>query len=289
MPRSSVRALSFNVRYDTESDGRDTWPHRRDAVVRLLRYHRPDVVCLQEPLSHQFEAIRDELDRYEWFGVERVNGAELRSADNRNPPRSGDGADDGEFVPVGYDATRFDCVDREAFWLSETPEVPGSVGWDADYPRVVSRVTLRERETDDRLHAASVHLDHGGREARAEGASVLRRRLGELDGPIVVCGDFNCEPDSEPYRRLVADDGRDGPPLRDAATLAGESHHGPEKTFHGFTGDPTERIDYVFVRDCDVSLTATLTDRRDGKRGEGDGHGDYPSDHFPVVADVTPR
>lgn len=265
---SSVRALSFNVRYDTESDGRDAWPTRRDAVVALLRYHRPDVVCLQELLSHQFEAVRDELDRYEWFGVGRV-----------------DGGDEGEFVPVGYDATRFERADAEAFWLSDTPEVPGSLGWDADYPRVVTRVTLRERETDAELHVASVHLDHGGATARAEGASVLRRRLGELDGPVVVCGDFNCEPDSTPYRRLVGENDRGAPPLRDAKTLAEDGHYGPEKTFHGFTGDPTERIDYVFVRDCDVSLTATLTDRRDGRRGDDD-CGYYPSDHFPVVADV---
>ncbi|MFC6824655.1 endonuclease/exonuclease/phosphatase family protein [Halopelagius fulvigenes] len=277
MLRSPVRVLSFNVRYDTDSDGRDAWPNRRDAVVRLLRYHRPDVVCLQEPLPHQFRAVRDATDRYEWFGVGRA------------------GDEEGEFVPVGYDAERFEREDEGAFWLSATPDEPGSVGWDADYPRVVTRVTLRERETGSRLHAASVHLDHGGARARAEGASLLRRRLGELDGPLVVAGDFNCEPDSAPYRRLVGDDGggegggtdgdSDASPLRDARTLAEAGHHGPERTFHGFTGDATERIDYVFVRDCDVSLTATLTDRRDGG---ADGER-YPSDHFPVAADVRPR
>ncbi|RDI72734.1 endonuclease/exonuclease/phosphatase family protein [Halopelagius longus] len=273
MLHSSVRVMSFNVRYDTDSDGRDAWPNRRDAVVRLLRYHRPDVICLQEPLPHQFASVREAIDRYEWFGVGRAGGGE------------------GEFVPVGYDADRFEREDAAAFWLSETPDEPGSVGWDADYPRVVTRVTLRNRETGDRLHAASVHLDHGGARARAEGASLLRRRLGELDGPLVVAGDFNCEPDSTPYRRVVGDDGggsdgdgTDAPPLRDARTLADEGHHGPERTFHGFTGDPTERIDYVFVRDCDVSLTATLTDRR-----SDDGDERYPSDHFPVAADVVPR
>jgi endonuclease/exonuclease/phosphatase family metal-dependent hydrolase len=306
MSRPPVRVLSFNVRYDTDGDGRDAWSNRREAVVGLLRYHRPDVVCLQEPLPHQFEAIRAGLDGHGWFGPDRVSGTAVSSA-AVDGSREVEAA--GEFVPVGYDRERFERVDAGAFWLSETPDVPGSVGWDADYPRVVSRVTLRERATGDRVHVASVHLDHGGETARAEGASLLRRRLGELDGPLVVAGDFNCGPDSTPYRRMVADRGADAgadtdraddgaPTLLDAREAATRGHHGPEETFHGFTGEPTERIDHVFVRDCDVSQTATLADRRAEGTVEGGENeieareracGRYPSDHFPIVADVRPR
>jgi endonuclease/exonuclease/phosphatase family metal-dependent hydrolase len=263
-PHPPVRVLGFNLRYDTTADGSDAWEHRRDDVVRFLRYHRPDVCCLQEALAHQFDYLRDRLDRYDWVGVGRE-----------------DGDRGGEHVPVGYDAERFDRVETDAFWLSESPEAAGSVGWDAEFPRVVTRVSLRDVGADaaDPLHLASVHLDHRGERAQAESASLLRRRLGRLDGPVVVAGDCNCTPGSEPYRRLTAEDG-DGAPFRDAKRVSGGGHHGPDGTFHGFTGDPGERIDYVFVRGCDVDLHATLTDRI----SEG-----YPSDHFAVAADVVPR
>lgn len=260
MTSAPVRVLSFNVRYDTEDDGDDAWPHRRDAAIRLVRYHDPDVVCLQEPLGHQLDAFRDELDGYEWVAVPRTGEEDLPDVTD-------------EHVPVGYDASRFSLSDSETFWLSETPAEPGSVGWDADLPRILTRATL-EDESGGTLHAASVHLDNKGATSRLEGAKLARDRLGELDGPLVLAGDCNDTPDSDMYEAFTE-------AFDDAAETAEHGHHGPEKTMHRFTGDPDERIDYVFVRDCDVRLSATLTDRRDEDA--------YPSDHFPVAADVVPR
>jgi endonuclease/exonuclease/phosphatase family metal-dependent hydrolase len=259
MTAEPVRVLSFNVRYDTDDDGPDAWPHRRDDAVRLVRYHRPDVVCLQEPLGHQLDAFRDELDGYEWVAETRTGGDNPAVTD--------------EHVPVGYDADRFSLADSETFWLSETPETPGSVGWDADLPRILTRATL-EDDDGETLHVGSVHLDNKGPRARLEGARVARDRLAALDGPVVLAGDCNATPDSDPYEALTET-------FADAMDVAEDGHHGPTKTMHRFTGDPTDRIDYVFVRDCDVRLSATLTDRTNG--------GSYPSDHFPVAADVVPR
>ncbi|MGH8189964.1 MAG: hypothetical protein ACREP2_00775, partial [Rhodanobacteraceae bacterium] len=52
---------------------------------------------------------------------------------------------------------------------------------------------------------------------------------------------------------------------------------GPDKTFHAFTGTPTERIDWILVRGFHVEDVRTVT-IHDGSL--------YPSDHFPVVADL---
>ncbi|QIB74951.1 endonuclease/exonuclease/phosphatase family protein [Halogeometricum borinquense] len=269
MTAPPVRVLSFNVRYDTDDDGPDAWPHRRDDAVRLVRYHRPDVVCLQEPLKHQLDAFRDGLDEYEWVAVPGTGGNADGATDSKE---TDDAASTGESVPVGYDASRFSLEDSETFWLSETPEEPGSVGWDANLPRILTRATL-QGESGETFHVASVHLDNGGVQARLEGAKLARDRLAQLDGPVILAGDCNATPDSDPYEAVTE-------AFADARHVAKHGHHGPEKTMHHFTGDPTERIDYVFVRDCDVRLSATLTDRtREG----------YPSDHFPVVADVLLR
>jgi endonuclease/exonuclease/phosphatase family metal-dependent hydrolase len=255
--------MTFNARVHVPEDGKDTWPERAEGVVRLVRYHAPDVVCFQELAPHQYDFVRERLDDYDWVGVGRR-----------------DGAGNGEHVPVGVDPDRFRVTDHETFWLSETPEDPGSVGWDAAYARIVTRVSLVDTDaaSADTLHVANTHFDHEGERARAESARVARERLASLDGPTVFLGDFNCEPDSDPYRRLVADE--ESPGFTDARTLAREGCHGPDRTFHEFTGDPTIQIDHVFVRDCGVVRHATLADRIDDDR--------YPSDHFPLVADLLP-
>lgn len=266
-----IRVMTFNARVHVPEDGKDTWPERADGVVRLARYHAPDVLCFQELAPHQYDFVREALDDYDWVGAGRR-----------------DGAGTGEHVPVGVDPERLRVTDHETFWLSETPDDPGSVGWDAAYPRIVTRVSLaRAGSADadapevgspavDGLHVANTHFDHEGATARTESARVVRERLAALDGPTVLLGDFNCEPDSEPYRRLVAD--AEG--FTDARHLATEGCLGPEHTFHEFTGDPTSQIDHVFVRDCGVVRHATLADRIDDD--------DYPSDHFPLVADIQP-
>jgi endonuclease/exonuclease/phosphatase family metal-dependent hydrolase len=257
-----IRVMSFNARVHVPEDGKDTWPDRAEGVVRLVRYHAPDVVCFQELAPHQYDFVREELDGYDWIGAGRR-----------------DGTGNGEHVPVGVDPDRLRVTDHETFWCSETPDDPGSVGWDATYPRIVTRVSLTDTDTatTDTLHVANTHFDHEGAQARAESARIVRDRLAGLDGPTVLLGDFNCEPDSEPYRRLVGDE-PDSPGFDDARHLSREGCLGPEHTFHEFTGDPTIQIDHVFVRDCAVVRHATLADRIDDDR--------YPSDHFPLVADL---
>lgn len=250
-----LRAMSFNLRVDAVEDGADAWPERVEKVESVIRFHAPALVGGQEALTHQYEALCDRLPGYEWYGI----------------GRQADGS--GERVPIGYRADRFECLERDTFWLSERPDEAGSVGWDASLPRTAAWVRLRERASDGRLLCCNVHFDHRGPRARAESARLLTERLPEIaDGdPLVLLGDFNCAPDSDPYDRLTEQ-------FRDAKAVAERPHHGPTGTFHDFAGEPLERIDYVFVDGVGVHQHATLTDHWDDGR--------YPSDHFPVVADL---
>ncbi|MFB6173782.1 MAG: endonuclease/exonuclease/phosphatase family protein [Halobacteriales archaeon] len=253
-----LRAMSFNVRVDTdEDDPSDEWPEREATVASVVRLHAPDLVGLQEALAGQFAALRERLPDYEWIGVGRR-----------------DGASDGEHVPIGH-ADRFERLDSGTFWLSEAPGEAGSVGWDASLPRIATWARLRDGETGTTVLFCNTHFDHRGEVAREESARLLAERLPSVaDGaPIVLTGDFNCEPGSTPYETLTEQ-------FTDAKAAADHPHHGPTGTFHGFGGDPDGRIDYVFV-DGGVSVRqhATLTDRWDGG---------YPSDHFPVLAECEP-
>jgi len=257
----TLRVASYNVRVAVD-DGLDAWEQRVDDVASTIRFHDPDLIGLQEPRGHQLEDLRERLPTYEWLGVGRRGGEE------------------GEFSPVGYRPRRFDLEDSKTFWLSETPGEVGSVGWDAELPRIATWGRFRDRETDKHLIHANTHFDHVGGRAREESASLLADHLPTVTSDheaIVLTGDFNCEPNSAPYERLVDNDNID---LRDARKHAEHGHHGPEHTVTGFEDPQTgRRIDYVFVTpDVNIAQYATCVDLRSTGR--------VPSDHLPVVADL---
>ena len=60
-----------------------------------------------------------------------------------------DGAKAGEMNPVFYKKDKFDLVRTITFWLSDTPEVPGSKGWGASLPRIVTWMELVKKDTHD--------------------------------------------------------------------------------------------------------------------------------------------
>ncbi|QLH76382.1 endonuclease/exonuclease/phosphatase family protein [Halosimplex rubrum] len=274
MNGEAVRVLTYNVRRDTARDGEFDWAGRRDAVAGTIRFHRPDVVGLQEPLAHQYADLRETVPGFEWVG------------DSREAEEG-----DGEFCPVGYRGDRFDRLDSGTFWLSPTPDDPGSVGWDAAYPRIATWVRLRDRAAGGTVLYCNTHLDHEGARARVEGARVLRERASEIredDEPVVVGGDFNCVAGDEPYRAL-ADDSGDAPEAKrggqgglrlvDAREASPYPAHGPDTTRTDFESLlPDRGIDHVFVAGAAVEGYGVAAD------AVGDGW--FPSDHLPVVVDL---
>lgn len=255
---ASLRAMSFNIRYNNPDDGEHAWPHRKDRVAQLIRFHRADVVGVQEALIGQIRDLEQRLDGYAWVGVGRADGEE-----------------GGEFSPIFYRTDRLKLLDHNTFWLSETPQQMGSVGWDAALPRVVTWARFRDRSTGATFVHFNTHFDHRGEKARRESARLLVEQVPSIagDAPVLVTGDFNATPETDVYRRLTAE--------LDDARMRAESPYGPGATFSGFevTGELDRRIDYIFVRgDVAVQRFGTLTDQWRGK---------YPSDHLPVIAEVV--
>ncbi|WP_258560366.1 endonuclease/exonuclease/phosphatase family protein [Halorhabdus salina] len=261
-----LRAMSYNVRYDTAEDGKHAWEHRRDRVASTIRFHAPDVIGLQEPLDHQLADIAERVPELEWVGVGRS-----------------DGANGGEFSPIGYRTDRLACEATETFWLSETPEQPGSVGWDASYPRIVTWARLRDRRTDTRFIQANTHFSHDSPKARRESAWLLLDRLPQIaDGnPIVLTGDFNVVAGDSAHE-ILAEGTESISPLSNAMDRSSEPHHGPKTSRTDFeTLLPDRKIDHVFVSDgIAVGQHGVCTDFDDG--------GAFPSDHLPVLVDVDP-
>lgn len=261
---ASVRAMTYNVRYPSPPGGPHAWERRRGPVTTTIRFHRPDVVGLQEAFHSQVADIRSALPAFEWLEAGRAGDEEY-----------------GDHPALGFRRERFTLEDEGSFWLSETPETP-SRGWDAALTRLVRYARLGDAATDGTLYHFNTHFDHRGATARAESATLLRRRIGDIaaDEPVVVTGDLNCRPGSGPYRRLTEASAAESPRLCDAATAAKMSNHGPTTSMTTFSNlVPEKKIDYVLA---DPETTAIqhgiCSDTYDGGR--------YPSDHLPVLADL---
>lgn len=266
---AAVRVMSFNIRYGTAPDGDNAWPHRREAVFGVIRDLKPDLLGTQETLAFQRDELLDACPTLAAFAAGRDDGREA-----------------GEMAAVFYDRHRFELLASGHLWLSATPQVPGSRGWDAALPRIATWVKLRDRKVpqDAPLLFLNTHFDHVGERARLESARLIRRSLATLGAGcrLVVAGDFNAAEASPPYAALFTD-ATAGPKLLDTLRVAVPQSTGPEGTFNGF--DPKHstggRIDWIGCS-ADWRVVTAGIDRTASA-------GRAPSDHWPVTTILAPR
>ena len=256
---TSLSVMTFNMRYDNPEDGQNNRRFRRERIAGVIKAQEVDVLGTQELLSNQFDDLSGLLTGYQGVGVGRLDGAES-----------------GEYCAVFFRKDRFTLLDSGTFWLSETPEVVGSLGWDGACERIATWVVLRDRDGRE-LFFIDTHLDHVGQVARDEGVSLLMKRIETLSGgrPVILTGDFNSEPGSS----VVAHVQKDGV-LRDAKAIAAQ-RSGTDWSFSDFGQIPeAERplLDYIFVSGgIEAVRYEVLPDTFDGG---------YVSDHAPVMAVV---
>ena len=263
-PRPVVKVMTFNIRYGLANDGTNSWPYRAHLVVETVRAFDPDLIGMQEVLLFQANWLRQQLPEYAFHGAGREDG-KLR----------------GEMVPIFYKTNRFALVRSGHFWLSETPEVPGSKSWDSSLPRMVSWVILRDLQTGTRFLYMNTHFDHRGPVARAASARLIRQwvKTHAPDLPILITGDFNSTEDDEPYQILVLGRGLPQKASRwiDAYRIIHPTPTGWEATYHGWKGvQKGKRIDWIIHSPDFVPLEAQILHFQDS--------GHYPSDHYPVFA-----
>ena len=250
-----VELITYNIRMNTSEDGEHAWPFRKDDVAALFRFHRAQIFCVQEALPEQMDDLQEAFPDFSYEGIGRDDGKRL-----------------GEFSAVFYNHNRFQKLSGGTFWLSETPDVC-SFGWDAACRRVCSWVKLKELGTGNIFHVFNTHFDHKGTKARQESARLILNKIEEISGEnggVVLCGDFNLPPTSEPIKLISSS-------LNDAFRVSEQPPYASVGTYHGFSYDhPVQaRIDYVFVsKDVKVLRYGGLTDSRDRA---------FFSDHLPVL------
>jgi endonuclease/exonuclease/phosphatase family metal-dependent hydrolase len=253
----SYRIMTYNIRFDNPADGPNAWENRKAKVIALLQKHNPDIIGIQEALHHQLEDIIASLPEYTYVGVGRD-----------------DGKIKGEYSALIIRKHKFEVLDQNTFWLSETPNIPGSKSWDAMITRVVTWATIKDLETKRMFTVMNTHFDHIGTEARKQSALILKKYTEDQAPrmPIIVTGDFNTTREEDPYQIMIKKEGR---------LLIDPAPQNPPGTFCNFEVNSMvcRPIDYIFhTPEWKSEKYMVITDN-DGQY--------YPSDHLPVVVTLT--
>ena len=255
-----LRVMTFNLRFASPQPP-NAWPDRRPVMRRVIEQTSPDIIGTQEGVYAQLRDLASDLPNYEWIGLGRAGGSR------------------DEFCAIFFRRDRFEPIAFDHLWLSDTPNVVGSITWDHTYIRMATWVRLRERATGREFYFWNTHFDHQIEPARQKSAALLRDRIAAIDStiPLLLVGDFNCPAGtSTAFDILTKDTG-----LIDTWPAAAQRTNEGFNTFHGYEKPlmSGERIDWILARQpVTVSSSAIITDR---------GGTQYPSDHFPVVADLS--
>jgi endonuclease/exonuclease/phosphatase family metal-dependent hydrolase len=260
---NSLRMMTYNIRFDNPADGVHAWPNRKELVASVIRFHKADIIGVQEALVYQIQDLMELLPGYDWVGV----------------GRNEDGG--GEFSAILYRSSVVAVKAAQTFWLSESPDEPGSKSWDSSLPRIATWAHFVTSSDGRELFVLNTHFDHRGEQARLESARLLKEQVSKLANglPVIVMGDLNATSEQPPLVLLSDTPLSDGRSLRDGFVHSIVPHHGPASTWTGFTKiEADRRIDYIFAsEDLPIHYHAILTDKLEDR---------YPSDHLPVLVEV---
>lgn len=260
--KADVRVATFNIRYDAAADATtgDDWNTRKASVAEVILSHDFDIVGTQEGNKRQISELNELISDYDYIGH----------------PYGGK-TGESHTATIFYKRDKYELLDEGTFWYSPTPDVK-SIGWDATDLRLCHWGEFRDKASGKEFFFFNSHLYWRLHEAKANSGKVHIAKVAQIAGdkPVVSVGDFNSEEDT--------------PQVKDILTLLGDAYHltatppqGCTNTNLGggnFIGPAYNRIDFIFVSpSVEVKDYAVLEDKREGDH--------YPSDHLPVVCNVS--
>jgi endonuclease/exonuclease/phosphatase family metal-dependent hydrolase len=218
-----LRILTYNIHHGEGMDGRFDY----DRLAKIINALKPDVVALQEVdrKTRRASGVDQAARLAEATGMHYAFGNALYYS----------GGEYGEAI-----LSRFPIENAKAHHL---PFHPGQE------PRTALEVTIKPDNGLPEFIFVGTHLCHQSNETRTEQAQQLNRLLPAAGGPpVILAGDLNARPGSEPMQELLSE--------RWIDTVA-----------------PRSRIDYVLVRSGDPweVLDVTIVDER------------VASDHRPIL------
>ena len=280
---TTIKTMSFNIRcFFTEKNKQNNWENRKDHISEVINKYSPDVVGFQEVTQPQFKYLIESMkDTYAYVGLSR-SGMGLKRGDILI--KSTSPANNlfnllycsiiSEATVVFYKKSRFELLDYQTIWLSETPDKP-SKGWDAGYKRISTKLELKDHFTGNEFTLINNHLDNEGETARQNSVKIINEWASEAD-KIIIMGDFNFEEKCDLYNSLKKD------VLSDIKYLAPEEKSDNGFTYNGF-GEPVfdEPIDFILVKENQVNILSYKIIK------DTYGENYYISDHFPIMGEIV--
>ncbi|MDY7006771.1 MAG: endonuclease/exonuclease/phosphatase family protein [Cyanobacteriota bacterium] len=258
-----IKIITFNIRYDKPDSGNYRWEVRKNAVASLISEHSPDIIGTQEVKVNQLLDLQQLLPNYYSLGGDR----------------RGTGND--EHCAIFYQKDRLNCLDHGDFWLSETPDVPGSItsNWGNHLPRIASWARFNIVGENRQIVIINTHLDYKSKKARELGAKLIFDRLQteklnpDRQSLIFVTADFN-DPPGSIARNTFLNPLKNGLCLLDVLSNLKLNYR---MTYNNFTDKAFLAIDTIYY-DSRLNLRSVKVDN---KKYDGI----LPSDHFPVIAE----
>ena len=270
-----MRVMTFNL-FNTVPDDQvehfsDIWANRAAFNVKTIKRYDPDLIGFQE-----FEPVHWATYQNELAGYSHSRHVEHAT---------------GETTAIFWKSDRFDWLDDGQFWLPRA-EVPQAAHLEDETLMDTTWAKLRCRSSGLEFIHLNTHLNDESEEARQAGNQLNQKHLAQLALsndrgalPVIMTGDFNCNPWSPVYRQLL------GEGFVDTYRAAGHGDSAQSSTFHGFHGERYFalewggqvfwRVDWILLRADQQQLqTTSCTIVRDAEPPV------YASDHYPVVAEL---
>lgn len=234
-----MKIVTFNLRFNNPKDGEFSFEHRKEEIIHCIRTEQPDVIGFQEMRADMEPFMEEQMPEYAWVGHGRTS--EL----------------DGEHIPIAYRKDKFKMRAFECFWLSDTPNIPGSKFEEQGFhARICNVLTLYSIEDKKSIRVWNLHLDNATVFARKAGLKLVVDRseaCNEIETlPTFILGDFNANPDDEEMTVIS------GNPL-----YTDVSKNIPV-TFHGFH-TVEEKIDYIYVNELVRPIECSIWESRPGE------------------------
>ena len=250
---AELRLATFNIRYAGGDKGERSWENRKELVASTIQKMNPDVLGLQEALDRQVTFLEEKFPDYKRVGVGRKDGKKA-----------------GEYSPIFFRKEKFELLESGTFWLSDTPEVAGSITWDNVCERICTWAKLRRKSDQKIITILNTHWDHRGQKSRERSAEqIFARYKGKSD--LILMGDFNATETNPALKKLQSAGYTNALlSLHQASTDRG--------TFHPWNGKakPHRTIDHIFYQGNFSVKKAWIERHHEGTM--------WPSDHFPVAA-----
>lgn len=256
-----IKVMTFNLLYDKPRAESNIWQDRCQAISAIISVYKPDIIGTQECKPNQLLDLLKLLPEYHSVGGDRT----------------GTGAD--EHCAIFYRHQQFKCLSTGDFYLSETPEIPGSITseWGNNLPRMATWAVLATQLGN--ITVFNTHLDYKSKQSRELSAKLICDRINNIvnieKSFILLTGDFNANPD-ENTRQIFSKFTLNNVQIIDALAQVNLNN---QMTFHYFSGTAFAAIDTIYY-DSRLHLDEVKIENQQWQ-------GIWPSDHFPVVAYLT--